>query len=165
MNELATLSQDQLMHEVEMVDRRADYLKTEIGQTKAQKYVMEMLAYLSYSGYRPPESNRNFMAAAWVDALREEIAIYGFDVLREAFREFVKNDTREYRQWPNPGLIIAEMKRTGHNPKAELARRQKEKREAELEKKWQAEKAERRKEIPADKRRKFRERMARIYGI
>lgn len=158
MNELATLTQDELMQAIDQQRKRAEFLTTKRGQARALQHVTEILAYLNASGYRLPTKDTDAVAAAWTDQLSEVIAEYGFEDLQKSVRAFVMKDTREYKQFPNTGVIIAEMRANGRNPKAELSRREKEAREAELERQWAAEKAERRKAHPVDEINAFRAR-------
>lgn len=122
MNELALLSNDELDVEVKNIERRASQLKTIDGQKRAAALMLETLRLIEAAGYSP-KTDLAEMAMSWVIIMREQIAVYQFKGIREAVIEFIKNDTREYKQFPSVGQIIDICNHIGKNPKVELSRR------------------------------------------
>lgn len=138
MNDLAILSEQDLLERAKAADFRADYLKTEEGQKEAMMAMLNEFAYLRAYGYRF-EGDAKRKAVIWAEALSECISVYGYEKVSEAVRSFANSDLRDFRAFPMPSDIIAECKKLGRNPKAELARREQERIERELELKWRKE--------------------------
>lgn len=138
MNELAVLTNDELAAAINAIEERKAFLATDAGKVRACTNFMDIFKYLEQFGYKF-DGDPKLKSQIWTDALREEIAIYGFEGIRDAVKNFALNDTREYRPFPMPSDIIAECRKSGRNPKVELGRREQKRREAELEAQWRAE--------------------------
>lgn len=121
--ELALISNEELAVKVREKQRRMSFIQTEQGKLNAVKLMLELFEYLRMSGYKLPDADSRKMAEVWADQLSQYLVEYGPDVLKDATRNFVLNDNREYRQTPNASQIIAEAKKIGYNPDAELAKR------------------------------------------
>lgn len=122
MNDIALLTDVQLSKEVELMNKRIAALDTPKGQAKASERMLEILRMIEAAGYQP-KSDVAEMAVAWVMLLREQIEAYGFDVIRDAACQFIRNDIRQYKQFPSVGQIVDACNAIGRNPKAELNRR------------------------------------------
>ena len=133
MENLVSLTSDELMKKVAEIDRRRAYLETTEGRLRAADHFIAMFKVMAILGYRLDDSEKMLKAKLWCDLMSEEIAVYGFDIIEQAFKNFASHDLRDYRAFPMPSDIKAECKKLGKNPKAELGRRRQAQREAELE--------------------------------
>lgn len=134
MNNLMLLTDDQLNKAVADMNKRAAALDTPRGQEIAAGRMLEILHLIDAAGYEAKTDIAN-MAMSWVMLLRDQIEAYGFDTIRKAVCDFIRNDTREYKQFPSVGQIREQCSAIGANPKAELSRR----REEELVRRMRAE--------------------------
>lgn len=130
MNELMT--NDELMLAVRDVEKREASLMTVEGQKRAAGMMLDVLRMIESAGYTP-KADPVDMAMVWVMAMREQIAAYRFEVIREAAMEFITKDASEYKMFPSAGQIIDICNRMGKNPRAELARRKAAERVADIE--------------------------------
>lgn len=133
MNEI-TLSTEKLNEMVAAVEKRAYQLSTPEGQSAAEDEMLKLFAQLTACGYRMDKDiDKRFMARTWAAQLQEHIATYGFKVLRQAVTQFINTDCREYKGFPTVSEITEVMKTLGVNPKAELAKKDLERRVKALE--------------------------------
>lgn len=121
MNELSTKSTNEIKSLRNEIRARRDALETADGFNNAKKVMLGMFDYLQASGYRLPDTDFNQMAGIYADQLREYIALYGYDAIKIAVREFVRNDASTYHQMPTAGQIIEVVKRENGNPEHEYA--------------------------------------------
>ena len=133
MNDIVTketsLSEQKLNEMIADVERRKKQLATQSGISAAQDEMLKLFAQLSVCGYHAPKDmDKRFMAKVWSAQLQQYIAIYGFRVLRRAVAEFINSDSREVKMFPTVSDIIGVMKSIGVNPKAELAKKDLERR-------------------------------------
>lgn len=119
-----TLSDGKLRELAAECDKRRERLATRDGQEGAAQEMLRLFEYLEASGYKMPlRENRLTVARVWSEQLAECIVTYGFKVIRQAVKEFVENDEREFRQAPNAIDIKAICRSQGFNPKRALALR------------------------------------------
>lgn len=131
MNELTLMTSDQLAIEARNVDRRYEKLQTAEGQEQAAHLMLNILRMIEGAGYNP-KSDLADMAMVWVMAMIDQIAAYRFEGIRKAAIEFIRTDSSEYKSFPTAGQMIDICNRIGHNPKAELGRREMQRVEEEL---------------------------------
>lgn len=162
MNELATMTFDELAVKVQEKERRRKYMMTEAGHKSAQKMMLEIFEYLRASGYKVPDAEPKRMAAVWAEQMSKYIVAYGRDVILQATKNFVANDSREYRQAPNAIQIIEEAKKIGYNPDAEYARR---KHEEEVERMVQEQHERTKRELTPEMKRRFMEQNPTIADV
>lgn len=122
---------NELTIEVNNIARREASLKTAEGQKRATGMMLNVLRVIEAAGYEP-KSDLAEMAVVWVNAMKEQIAVYRFEIIEKAVLEYIQTDTREYKQFPSVGQIIDICNRIGKNPKAELAKREQEERERQM---------------------------------
>lgn len=103
--------------------RREVFVETDNGKRRLLQLMLEIFEYLRLSGYKIPEDSPERMAEIWAEQLQDYVVTYGTDVVKDAVKRFVINDNREYRQYPNAARIIQEVKRLGHDPDVEAARK------------------------------------------
>lgn len=135
MDELINIT---LEAEVANIEKREASLKTIEGQKRATGMMLDVLRVIEASGYQP-KADLAEMAAVWVSAMKDQIAVYRFQGIHEAVMEFIKTDTREYKQFPSVGQIINLCNQLGRNPRAELARRNQEIAEKRMSEEYKAE--------------------------
>lgn len=144
------------------VAQRNATISTPDGRKKAEQYMIGQFEYLRMCGYRIPDTNYKIMAKVWVESLRDYIVTYGFPVITESVKTFVKTDTNQYRQMPNPAQIIEVAKSIGKNPIAEQKRREldavAERMRAEVDEKARA-------ELDDEKRKRFAERFPNLAAV
>ena len=118
MNELSidTLKQ-------EMQQRRMA-LKSKKGFDDAKKVMLAMFDYFANSGYKMPDADYDEMAGVYADQLREHLVVYGYDVLKNAAREFVRNDRRDYHPIPTAGQLIAVIEEMQDSPLATIRKKE-----------------------------------------
>ena len=137
--DLTLLTDDELQRRIMEIDRRREKLGTVKGRIEAEDNFAKIFKYLKVYGYKADiegKEEESLRTKIWLRSLSDEIAVYGFGGIWEAIESFVNSDTREYRPMPMPADIIAACRKLGRNPKAEMARREQARREAELEAKW-----------------------------
>lgn len=106
------------------IQSRRQALQTEQGFAEAKKVMIAMFDYLANSGYKMPDTDYDEMAGVYADQLREHIAVYGYDIIKKAVREFVRNDRREYHPIPTTGQIIGAIEEIAPNPLREIRRKE-----------------------------------------
>lgn len=106
------------------IQSRRQALQTEQGFAEAKKVMIAMFDYLANSGYKMPDAEYEEMAGVYADQLREQIAIYGYEIIKKAVREFVRNDRREYHPIPTTGQIIGAIEEIAPNPLKEIRRKE-----------------------------------------
>lgn len=138
------------MNEIMAVDTRRRVIQTREGRMKAEQYMIGQFEYFRMCGYRIPDTDYRMMARVWVDQLTDYIVTYGFEVITDAVKEYVRSDESVYRQMPGPAQIMAVCKRIGKNPVAEAERRKLEKIAEDM----RRDAEERAREVMSDERRK-----------
>ena len=93
-------------------------------RSDAKKVMIAMFDYLANSGYKLPDTDYDEMAGVYADQLREHIAVYGYDIIKKAVREFVRNDRREYHPIPTAGQIIGAIEEIAPNSLKEIRRKE-----------------------------------------
>ena len=106
------------------IQSRRQALQTKQGFADAKKVMRAMFDYLANSGYKMPDTEYDEMAGAYADQLREHIAIYGYNTIKKAVREFVRNDRREYHPIPTTGQIIGAIEEIAPSPLKEIRRKE-----------------------------------------
>ena len=139
MNDLVTMTDNELLKSIAEVESRAKFMETAQGKIRSAERMTVIFAALDGYGYKIGTDDVLTKARLWVDALADEIALFGFDAIEAAVKSFAKNDHRQYKGCPTVSDIILECRKLGRNPRAEMARREQKKREAELEEQWRAE--------------------------
>lgn len=128
MNDIV-LSEEKLNQMVVDVNKRTSQLSTESGRQKAMNEMLKIFGMLRDAGYYLPKGcDMNQMSRTWTAVIGDYIAIYGFKVLRRAVTEFIRMDGREVKTFPTVSDIMEVMKSIGVNPKAELAKKDLERR-------------------------------------
>lgn len=158
MNELTTYTKDELSVEVNDIDRRKAKLKTAHGLEEATHKMLGILRGIEASGY-PTKTDIAEMAFTWTSAMSEQIAVYRIEGIKKAVMEFIRTDTREYKQFPSIGQIIDICEKIGMNPRAELARREQE----EYERLIKAERDTELASLPADYKKQCMERYKHLW--
>lgn len=158
MKELMLLNDDELQTEVLNIDRRRTKLNTSEGMSEASRLMLGVLRGIEAAGYEP-KSDLADMAATWVMLMREQIAVYRFEGIKEAVYEFLRTDTREYKQFPSAGQIIEVCSRIGRNPRSELGRR----RQAEFERQVDEERDREMAALPEEYKKACAERIKRLW--
>ena len=160
MKELAVMTNNELEVAVDNIRRRTELLDTTEGQKKAAGMMIDVLHIIESAGYEP-KTDLADMAMIWVMVMREQIAVYQFKGIREAVIEFIKTDTREYKQFPSAGQIMDICMRIGKNPRVELSRR----RQAEFERWVDEEKDREMAELPEEYKKACVERVKKFWKV
>lgn len=124
MNSLAELSTNELNRIKQDIAERKESILTKEGFDGAKKVMLAMFDYLANSGYKIPDTDYDEMAGVYADQLREHIVLYGYDVIKNAVREFVRSDRRDYHPIPTAGQLIETIESIADNPKHEIRRRE-----------------------------------------
>lgn len=102
--------------------RRMQTINTEQGQSQTRAFILGQFEYLRQNGYPLPEAEYRKMADTWCRDLQACIVSFGFTLISEAFRKFVTEDSRGFRQFPNVGQIIEKAKELGEDPEVRQAK-------------------------------------------
>lgn len=121
--DLSVVSSTELARMESAITERAKELSTKEGMTEAQLWAVKLLEYLAVSGYKLPSVDKALMAKTWADQLSEAIIVYGYDDIARVVKLWVKEDCRDYKQFPTTGTILARVKELLGNPIVEIARR------------------------------------------
>ena len=139
------------MHDITVIEnqitemkKREAFIKTPEGKLQAEAEILKIFGALNGYGYKLPDGDERSLAKLWVGALEDYIVLYGFGVIKKAVMTFVQNDTKGF--CPKVGDIIAEAKKSGKNPRAEMAKLKAQQEEEALIKKWKEEKEKERNE-------------------
>ena len=163
MNDLMLLTDAELNKAIDDMNKRAAALDTVRGQELAAGQMLDVLRLIDAAGYEA-KTDISSMAMSWVMLLRDQIEAYGFAAIRKAVCDFIRNDTREYKQFPSVGQIAEQCRAIGANPKAELSRRK----EEELVKQIKAERQAELDALPADYKAycvaKYKPKLMAMYG-
>lgn len=144
MTDLALVSDVDLAKMERDISERGHRLITQEGKKEATEYALKLLTYLAESGYTLPAIDKEEMAKVWAGQLEEAIIIYGYDDIARVVKVWVKEDDRDYKQFPTAGTILAKVKDLLGNPVAEIARRN---HEAEVKRMVEYERAELMKDV------------------
>lgn len=120
---LALVSDIELAKMEHDISERGHRFITPEGKKEASAYALRLLTYLADSGYKLPSVDKEEMAEVWAGQLEEAIIIYGYDDIARVVKVWVKEDDREYKQFPTTGTILTKIKELLGNPVAEIARR------------------------------------------
>lgn len=121
--DLSVVSSKELAQMEVAMNERGRRMATEEGKRDAQLWAINLLEYLALSGYKLPSVDKELMAKTWADQLSEAIIIYGEDDIARVVKAWVKEDSRDYKQFPTTGTLLAKVKELLGNPVAEIARR------------------------------------------
>lgn len=127
MNNLTTISDNELKALKSELEGREKALETKEGKKEAAAVMLAMFDYFQTSGYRLPDVNYKKMAAAYADQMKECIIAYGYNKIKEAAREYIKRDASGYHGLPTAGELIAVVKDIADDPRREIRRREFEK--------------------------------------
>lgn len=102
--------------------KRETAMETSEGKKEAAQFMLAVFDYLNCSGYKMPDVDFKKMAYTYAGQLKEYIVTYGYDIVKQAVKEFVCHDTSPYHTMPTAGQLIKEIEAIGGNPRAEIAR-------------------------------------------
>ena len=120
---LASVSDVDLAKMEVAMNERGRRIITKTGKKEAEEFALRMIRYIADCGYKLPAMNVEEMARVWAGQLGEAIIIYGYDDIARVVKVWAKEDSREFKQFPTTGTIIAKIKDLLGNPVAEIARR------------------------------------------
>lgn len=104
------------------MEKRQATISTPQGMASVEKEIITIFGVLVAYGYKMPDADEMLMAKVWGASLKEYFILYGSGTVKRAVMNFAENDTRDYKAFPTVAEIIAEAKKIGVNPKAELAK-------------------------------------------
>lgn len=121
---LMTVSDMQLAVMQNRIEERGKKMMTEAGRKEAQLWTLQLITRIASCGYKLPDIDKKMMALSYEEVLKEAIVTYGCNDIWLAVREWIKNDTRQYKAFPTAGDILDAVKSMLGNPAAEIARRE-----------------------------------------
>lgn len=142
--DLSVISDKQLALMKNEINERGKMMLTQEGKKESRIWALKLIDYLLSSGYKLPDASKDRMAVVYADQLSEAIVIHGYDQIQKVVREWIKNDTRQYKAFPTAGDILDAIKNMLGNPAAEIARRE---HEEEVRKMVERERAELMKDV------------------
>lgn len=148
MNELTTISDNELDKRIEDLKERELSLQTESGEKYMLGKMRELIGLLETWGYQF-SGEEMALARLWANSLREEFVILGVDGMTKAVTYWAENDTNEYRTFPKIPWIKEACAQIGGDPRTEKGRRIQKQAERQMELDHQKEMEEIKKNHPA----------------
>ena len=119
-----TVSDIQLAVMKNKIEERSRKMMTAEGKKEAQLWTLQLITRIASCGYRLPDIDKKMMALSYEEVLSDAIVTYGCNDIWDAVKEWIKNDTRQYKAFPTAGDILDAVKSMLGNPAAEIARRE-----------------------------------------
>lgn len=150
MNEI-TKTKEQLTNEIEAIGLRDEKMHTDDGKAMLREQMTKIFEVMESFGYRTPKTDLSMMIDVWSFTMKQYYIDYGIGVIKQAFMNFVANDTNKYHNFPSVGQIVKEIDKIAVNPKVLLARMELEEKARKMKEEKQSEYArlseERKKDI------------------
>lgn len=137
------------------MEKRQATISTPQGMARVEKEIITIFGVLVAYGYKMPDADEMLMAKVWGASLKEYFILYGSGTVKRAVMNFAENDTRDYKAFPTVAEIIAEAKKIGVNPKAELAKLKAREEEERIEREHKEEYEKLWEELPEEKKSLF----------
>ena len=150
MNELTTMTNDELDMQLALLDERERMFESEGGKKTVIGEMEKLLTMLEKCGCKLKGASKDALTKIWAGKLKDQIIRIGFTGVQEAAVRWVQDDEDEYNTFPKAAWIYDKCNEIKGDPRVEKSIREQKRREALIEEEHRVEMEKWKKEHPAE---------------